>query len=170
MPVDAAPLNACIVSRADLDGYTREEIRFSSREGLHVFAYFLVPEETETPLPTLLCLQGHGYGVNAVAGLDEKGQPLSEPDYHNNFALQAVQRGYSALAIEILGFGRRNDSSHNPAPNETSCQTLSCAALMLGQSMAGWRVYDAIRAIDYWNYDLKSIPSASVSWASAVAA
>jgi hypothetical protein len=37
-------------SRVALDGYTREEIRFSSREGLHVFGYFLLLER-----PPLRC-------------------------------------------------------------------------------------------------------------------
>jgi dienelactone hydrolase len=148
-PAKTTPLNARTSSRVALDGYTREEIRFSSRQGLHVFGYFLLPQEAKTPLPTLLCLHGHGPGVNPLVGLDAQGQPLSKPDYHNNFALQAVQHGYAVLTIEILGFGRRNDSSHSPVQSEASCQTLSGTALMLGQTMAGWRVYDAMRALDY---------------------
>jgi hypothetical protein len=30
-----------------------------------------------------------------------------------------------------------------------SCRPAACAALLLGQTMAGWRVWDAMRAIDY---------------------
>jgi dienelactone hydrolase len=61
----------------------------------------------------------------------------------------AVQRGYAVLAIEILGFGRRREAPYPASPDASSCQTLSGTALMLGQTMAGWRVYDAMRAIDY---------------------
>jgi hypothetical protein len=90
-PAEATPLKARTSSRVALDGYTREEIRFSSRAGLHVFGFFLLPEVATTPLPTLLCLHGHGPGVNPLVGLDPQGQPLVQPEYHNAFALQAVQ-------------------------------------------------------------------------------
>jgi dienelactone hydrolase len=148
-PRGATPLRARTTSCTILDGYRREEIRFSSREGLHVFGYFLLPDKVTIPLPTLLCLHGHGPGVNPIVGLDPQGQPLAEPEYQNSFALQAVQRGYAVLAIEILGFGRRREVPCLALPDASSCQTLSGTALMLGQTMAGWRVYDACRAIDY---------------------
>jgi dienelactone hydrolase len=148
-PPDDSPLNARTLSSANLDGYTREEIRFSSRNGLYVFGYFLLPKEATTPLPTLLCLHGHGPGVNPIVGLDAQGKLLAEPEYQNSFALQAVQRGYAVLAIEILGFGRRREAPYPSSPDASSCQTLSGTALMTGQTMAGWRVYDAMRAIDY---------------------
>jgi hypothetical protein len=101
------------------------------------------------PSPALLCLHGHGYGVNAIVGLDEYGNPRDTPDYHNDFALEAVRRGYVVLAPEILGFGRRRDGEFDPGSHASSCQTLSGAALMLGETIAAWRVWDAMCALDY---------------------
>lgn len=123
------------------NSYRREEVVFDSRPGLQVFSYVLTPLEYEKPLPTLLCFHGHGAGVNSLVGLDEEGGPLAAPDYHNNFATDAVRRGYAVIAMEILGFGRRRLGDN--------CQIPSGAALKLGQTMAGWRAYDAMRAVDY---------------------
>ncbi len=70
--------------------------------------------------------------------------------YQMDFALQCVKHGYAALAIEQFGFGRRRDQRAKEAgPGTSSCQPASGAALLLGQTMIGWRVYDAIRALDF---------------------
>jgi dienelactone hydrolase len=131
----------------------RETLHFQSRDGLRVFAYFLLPKKFDAPLPALLCLHGHGYGVDALVGLDEFGKPIKGDEYHHAFALQAVRHGYATLAIEILGFGRRREgiaqNEFEKGSRNSSCQTLSGNALMLGQTIAGWRTYDAVRAIDY---------------------
>lgn len=147
-PDEKSPLNPVILQVDEFPGYRREALRFTSRAGLEVFACFLFPAVAQGPLPTLLCLPGHGYGVNSIIGLDAQGEPLKEPFYDRAFALQAVERGYAVLALELLGFGQRREGL--PAsPEETSCQTLAGTALMLGQTLAGWRVYDAMRALDY---------------------
>jgi dienelactone hydrolase len=137
-----------VLSKEDCGDYTRETLRFSSREELSVFAYLLLPKDAHQPLPAILCLHGHGPGADPIVGLNSEGKPLSEPEYQNAFAVQAVRHGYAALAIEILAFGRRREAA-DPGFHGHSCQTLSGTALMLGQSMAGWRTYDAMRAIDY---------------------
>lgn len=145
----ALPLQSQVLERVEFEDYTREAVRFQSRANLPVFGYFLLPKEVPHALPALLCLHGHGYGVDALVGLDEHGKPRAQPDYHHDFALQAVRRGYVVLAIEILGFGRRREGHFEPGSRDSSCQTLAGTALMLGQTMAGWRVHDALRAIDY---------------------
>lgn len=152
-PATAAPLQPRTIAREDFEDYTRETVQFQSREGLLVFAYFLLPKNlsAEARLPALICLPGHGYGVDATVGLDTFGhpRPAGETDYHHDFALQAVRRGYAVLAIEILGFGRRREGEFEPGSSASSCQTLTGTAFMLGETMAGWRVYDAMRAVDY---------------------
>lgn len=145
---DAVPLRPRVLSREDCGDYWRETLRFTSREGLSVFAYFLVPHDASQPLPTILCLHGHGPGADPIVGLNSDGKPLQEAEYQNAFAVQAVRQGYAVLAPEILGFGRRRETSE-PGFHGHSCQTLSGTALMLGQTMAGWRTYDAMRALDY---------------------
>ena len=155
----ANSLKPRVLARDSFDDYDRETIVLESQPGLKVFAFLLKPKDLKEPRAALLCLHGHGYGVNAIVGLDEHDQPRDKPDYHNDFALEAVRRGYVVLAPEILGFGRRREGEFAPGSHGSSCQTLSGAALMLGHTMAAWRVWDAMCGLDY----LESRPEVDAS-------
>lgn len=147
-PAEKAALQARVLKRSEQGEYSQEEVVFTSRDGLEVFGYFLLPKNASGPLPTLLCLHGHGYGVNGLVGLDCNGEPHHDPDYHHSFAVQAVKRGYAVFAPELLGFGRRREGEIENS-HQSSCQTLAGTALMLGQTLLGWRVYDTVRVLDY---------------------
>jgi hypothetical protein len=70
--------------------------------------------------------------------------------YAKEYALQCVEHGYVTFAVEQLALGaRRDEAARKAGPTANSCQPAACAALLLGQSMAAWRVWDAMRAIDY---------------------
>ena len=147
-PNQKTNLRARVLRRSEQSEYSQEEIALQSRDSLEVFGYFLLPKNTSGPLPTLLCLHGHGMGVNPLVGLDHDGQPLQTLDYLHGFAIQAVKRGYAVFAPELLGFGRRREGEIEN-PHQSSCQTLAGTALMLGQTLLGWRVYDTMRVLDY---------------------
>jgi hypothetical protein len=149
LPKRTEPPKVKLLETTDCSDYERQSLSFGSQPGLNVFAYLLLPKERPAKSAALLCLHGHGYGVDALVGLDEYGAPRETPDYHNNFALEAVKRGYIVMAPELLGFGRRREGNIAPGSHESSCQTLSGAALMLGHTMAGWRVFDAQCCLDY---------------------
>ena len=132
--------------------YTRETVLFNSRPNMRVFGYFLSPKDiVDTPNPTILCLAGHGRGVDDIVGIEEDGTMREEyGGYQNDFALQCVAHGYSVLAIEQFGFGHRRDTvARERGGGSSSCQPSSGAAFLLGHTMVGWRVYDAIRSYDY---------------------
>ena len=75
---------------------------------------------------------------------------LGQPDeYAADFALQCIARGYPAFALELIGFGERRDPDLQASDGGSSCSRDSMAALMLGETLAGWRVWDAMRALDY---------------------
>lgn len=148
-PEEKVPLLPKELAIQEFPDYVQQKVRFHTRPGLQAFGYFLLPTIVNKPLPALLCLAGHGYGVDALIGLDAKGKPRENTDYHNNFALQAVGHGYAVLALEMLGFGHRREDIVEHIPVTSSCATLSGAALMMGETLAGWRVYEAIRALDY---------------------
>jgi hypothetical protein len=64
--------------------------------------------------------------------------------------VQCVEHGYATFAIEQLAFGaRRDEAARRAGPTENSCRPAACAALLFGQTMAGWRTWDGMRAIDY---------------------
>lgn len=148
-PKERAPLRPHVVATHKFPDHVRQEVRFHTRSGLQAFGYFLLPRKVEKPLPALLCLAGHGYGVDALIGMDATGKPREKPDYHNNFALQAVEQGYAVFALEMLGFGHRREDIVEHIQTSSSCATLGGAALMMGETLAGWRVYESMRALDY---------------------
>ena len=151
-PSSVCNLQSEIVELNEFPEYTRETVLFYSRPNMRVFGYFLSPKnKIGTQNPTILCLAGHGRGVDDIIGIEEDGTMREEyGGYQNDFALQCVANGYSVLAIEQFGFGHRRDTvAREKGGGSSSCQPSSGAAFLLGQTMVGWRVYDAIRSYDY---------------------
>jgi dienelactone hydrolase len=150
-PETRAPLQPRILETRKFNGYTREKIIFQSRDNLSVFGYLLLPEKISGPTPAVVCLPGHGRGCDDIVGIDENGrQRENKSGYARDFALQVVENGYCAFAIEQLAFGcRRDDAARKKGAGQSSCQPAAGAALLFGQTMIGWRAWDVMRAIDY---------------------
>jgi cephalosporin-C deacetylase-like acetyl esterase len=132
-------------------GYTRQFVSIETRPGMLAVGWLLVPEKVSGPRPAMICLPGHGRGADEIVGLDEKGRENeSVQTYQHNFALQCVRRGYVTLALEMIGFGHRRDAAaRKRGAGASSCMPAAGAALMLGESMVGWRVWDVVRTIDF---------------------
>jgi dienelactone hydrolase len=151
-PSTRAPLNAEVLESRDFGSYTREKLVFDTRTNLGVVGYLLLPKAGKRPLPAVVCVSGHGRGLPDILGLDDEGNPRAERNvgYAKEYALQCVEHGYATLAIEQLAFGiRRDEAARKAGPAVESCRPAACAAVLLGQTMGGWRVWDAMRAIDY---------------------
>jgi dienelactone hydrolase len=151
-PSRRSPLNAEVLETKDLGAYTREKIAFDTRENLSTIGYLLLPKDAPRPLPAVLCVSGHGRGLPDILGMADDGSQRSERNvgYSKEYALQCVEHGYATLAVEQLAFGtRRDDAARRAGPGVESCRPAACAALLMGQTMAGWRVWDAMRSIDY---------------------
>ena len=162
-PEERTPLEPIVLEVCERPTYRRTRLLFESRPGLSVAADLLVPKDAADrgPLPTVVCVPGHGRGLDDVVGLartDDGGGGSSsssdddddeQPGYQRSFALQAVAHGLAALAIEPLGFGHRRDAATAAAgPDAAACQPAAGAALLLGETMIGWRVWDVMRALD----------------------
>ena len=156
--VGGAPQETCdlqpeVLESHEFPTYFRETVQFKSRPHMTIFGYLLSPKHlnSSAPNPAILCLAGHGRGVDDIVGIEEDGTMRAEyGGYQNDFALQCVAHGYSVLAIEQFGFGHRRDPvARQRGGGNSSCQPSAGAALLLGHTMVGWRVYDAIRAFDY---------------------
>lgn len=152
-PQESCDLEPEVLETHEFPTYFRETVQFKSRPHMGIFGYVLSPKPLNgsVPNPAILCLAGHGRGVDDIVGIEEDGTMRSEyGGYQNDFALQCVAHGYSVLAIEQFGFGHRRDPvARERGGGNSSCQPSSGAALLLGQTMVGWRVYDAMRAFDY---------------------
>jgi len=150
-PSERAPLRALTVQTRDFPGYRQEKIVFDSRPGVSVLAYLLLPHSARKPAPAMICVPGHGRGVDDIIGIDEKGQDrVDKSGYQHDFAIQVVEAGLAAVAIEPMAFGCRRDAiTAKGGLGRSSCQPAAGGALLVGQTMIGWRVYDVMRTIDY---------------------
>ena len=111
---------------------------------------YLLSQNASGKLPAVVACHGHGYGAEIV-GLNPDGTDnIGEPSYQKNFALELMRRGFIVIVPELLGFGdRRLKEDLNKEPNESSCYMISTYLLMMGKTMAGLRVNDVKRSIDY---------------------
>jgi hypothetical protein len=149
-PAKSAPV-AQIAETRDFPGYKRERFFFESRPGVWVAGWLLTPNKGRAPYATVICVPGHGRGADDIVGIDEKGQDRTEkPFYQFDFAVQTVEHGMAAIAIEPMAFGcRRDEKTKSKGPGTSACQPTAGAALLLGETMVGWRVYDVMRTIDW---------------------
>jgi dienelactone hydrolase len=148
---DRTALNPRTLGVREGPNYRREKFTFESQPGVGVLGYLLTPSGKNPPYATVICIPGHGRGVDDIVGIDEKGNDrLGKPGYQRDFAIQAVEHGLAAVAIEPMAFGYRRDAvTQQKGPNTTACQPAAGAALLLGQTMIGWRVWDVMRTIDW---------------------
>lgn len=144
-------LEPTVNRRKRMEGYRRERVVFQSRPNLSVAAWVLIPDELTGPAPTMICLQGHGAGKDDIVGFDDEGQPRAEyGGYQNDFAIQAVRRGFLVIAPDMFSFGERRDPADVKQGRRTSsCRMPSMAGILLGRTVPGIRVYDVMRCIDY---------------------
>lgn len=132
-------------------GYRRERILFHSRPGVAVIGYLLTPAGRNPPHPTVIAVPGHGAGVDDIVAIDTQGRDRTgNPGYEHDFAIQTVQQGLAVFAIEPMGFGyRRDEKTRSKGPTASACQPAAGSALLLGETMIGWRVWDVMCAIDW---------------------
>jgi dienelactone hydrolase len=162
-PASKTPLNARIVAVKEFPTYRRERFVFTSRPGVMVAGYLLTPKKSSGPHAAMVCVPGHGRGVDDIVGIDEKGREREDKaGYQHDFAIQAVEHGMAAVAIEPMAFGCRRDSiTKKKGAGNSACQPAAGAALLFGETMIGWRVYDVMRTID-WIETRKDLDSTRV--------
>jgi dienelactone hydrolase len=150
IPAAADDLAPEIDSVVDFPEYRRQEFSLQSRPGERVPGYLLTPR-TPPPHPVMICVPGHGRGVQDIVGIDENGSQRTEKGgYSYDFAIQAVEHGMAAVAIEPMGFGHRREAAAvRNGPDASSCQPIAAAALLFDQTIAAWRIHDVMRTVDW---------------------
>ena len=106
----------------------------------------LIPDTGKEKYPVAIVLQGHSTGFHNSIGIakydgDEKDLPRVA------FALQAVEQGYIALAIEQRGMGETKPQKEKRRWGKM-CHHTASVAMLLGRSVLGERMWDVSRAID----------------------
>ncbi|WJH33593.1 alpha/beta hydrolase family protein [Paenibacillus sp. CC-CFT747] len=150
-PGECALLDPRLLEERDCGDYTLQRIEITTYAGLRMPVYLLIPKHSEEQaLPAVLALHGHGYGSKEIVGLSPDGEMEStEESYQKNFAVSLVLRGFLVAAPEILGFGDRRLRQEAKEGASHSCHSLSTYLLHMGLTMAGHRVYETIRVLDY---------------------
>ena len=150
-PKDKSPLQPVTLEVRDFPNYRREKFVIQTQPGMAQLGYLLTPRNAKGPLATMICVPGHGRGVDDIVGIDDKGRDRADKaGYQHDFAIQVVEAGMAAVAVEPIAFGCRRDArSAKRGLGNSACQPVAGAALLLGETMIAWRVYDVMRTIDW---------------------
>jgi Abhydrolase family len=67
---------------------------------MSVLAYVLTPHKgIASPSPAVICIPGHGLGVDDIVGIDDKGHDRTDKSgYQHDFAVQVAEVGLVAVA------------------------------------------------------------------------
>lgn len=135
---------------ASEDGYQRQEWRIRSETDLQLPFSVLVPDDREPPYPITVALHGHGEGGRSITvgrpETDEQREQVREEE--RDMAVQAVERGYAAIAPTMRGLGELANRADEDLGYRT-CHTLQLHAQLFGRSLAGDRVWDVTRLLDF---------------------
>lgn len=135
-----------------MGSYLRLRVELSTIDSLRMPVYLLIPKNREeTKLPAVLALHGHGYGSKEAVGLNPDGSKRKNQGYHKQFAIELVKKGVVVIVPELIGFGDRKLQSDqgNGSPTDNSCYMIASQLLLLGKTLAGLRVQECRRVIDY---------------------
>lgn len=151
LPAQPGPLQHQTLDVREFPAYTREKFVFQSRPGSAVLGYLLTPKAAKAPHAAVVCIPGHGRGVDDIVGIDQRGNDRTVKEgYQFDYAVQVAEHGMAAVAIEPMAFGcRRDPLTEAKGAGTTACQPTAGSALLLGQTMIGWRAYEVMRTIDW---------------------
>ncbi len=152
------PLSPTLLSDpVDMGGYTREKLCFTHCGGITFPLYLLRPSKDNDKGRAALFCHGHGIGAREAVGLDVDDGILSDCGYHRLAPVELCRLGYTVAVPELIGFGDTRlcyDKKRYPM-GHSSCDIISANLTMMGTTLAGIRVYQAMRVVDY----LTSIPT-----------
>jgi len=128
---ERTPLNAHIQAAHDMGDYVIENVIFESRPGFPVTSNLYLPKSSsQGKRPAVLCPIGH-YLPTGKSTADIQAR-----------CIKLAKMGFIVLVYDAIGHGERMISGniHHEA---------GYALLPLGETIAGWMVWDSMRAIDY---------------------
>lgn len=140
LPAEKTPLNPRFIGREERDGYRYEKIIFESQPGFHVPANVYLPAQGTGPFPAILMPVGHspegkeGERTTAI-GLARKGFVVLKYDPIG----QGERLQYYDPDLRTSKVGGTTDE-HSHANGHT---------VLIGDSVARYRIWDGIRGIDY---------------------
>jgi len=136
---EKTPLNAHIVATEQRDGFRIEKIIYESRPNFYVTAILYLPV-TEGPYPGVLVPCGH--------------DPIGKAaEAYQRAAVFLAHNGIAAMIYDPIGQGERSqllDADGKQKYGSTIEHTIvTVGSIPLGLNVAGYRIWDGIRGIDY---------------------
>lgn len=142
LPEDRVAVEVDVAEVKSCEGYTRKKITYKVEPRFRVPAYLLIPKRGGEK-PGVLALHGHGRGKDDVAGIyrnEVEYQRFIAP-LNYDYGVRLAKRGYVVLAPDGRCFGEL-------ASDGVTCTWGFTASLLLGRTLVGLRVWDAMKAID----------------------
>jgi dienelactone hydrolase len=134
LPEVHTPNDVRITSRRGGKGYQLVNLVYQSRPGLYVPANLYLPDKPPASMPAIIIIHSFHY-------------PNSQGELRDMGALWA-RTGCAVLVPEWLGFGERVETSPWYRVAYGSRALFREQLNLVGQSLIGWRAWDAIRAVD----------------------
>jgi cephalosporin-C deacetylase-like acetyl esterase len=128
---ERTPLNARITATHDMGDYVMQNVIFESRPGFPVTANMYLPKsKSPRKRAAVLCPIGHYLAAGK-----------RYPDIQAR-CIKLAKMGFVVLVYDAIGHGERmiQGNIHHEA---------GYALLPLGETIAGWMVWDSMRAVDY---------------------
>jgi cephalosporin-C deacetylase-like acetyl esterase len=137
---ERTPLNAQTVGTIDADGYRIEKVIFESQPQHHVTANLYLPDG-DGPFPCVAVSSGHSRTAKTAA-------------YNQRFGIMLAREGMAALCFDPIGQGERSqilDAGGQPQFSGTTTEhfLIGVGSILVGRNTARYRIWDAMRAIDY---------------------
>ncbi|MBR5868183.1 MAG: hypothetical protein IKZ21_01950 [Clostridia bacterium] len=144
LPLERADTPPVMEYEKEYEGYTEYRFLVETEPGYQVPCHLWIPEGVEKA-PLTVCLSGHGGGMHVALGRakNEKDENALTSWYHRAMAPRAIQEGRCALVIEARNFGESSLEGYG-----TSCTEAAKIAILMGRTLIGERVWDAMRILD----------------------
>ena len=144
------PLETCtpdmeIEYEKKLDGFKEYRFSVQTEPGYYVPCHLLVPDGGKKKYPLTVCLSGHGGGMHVALGRAKTPEDQAALDqwHHRATGLRSIQEGRCALVIEARNFGESSLEGYG-----ISCTEAAKIAILMGRTVIGQRVWDAMRILD----------------------
>lgn len=156
-PLEARSINSAVVTAKPMFEPTnlqfkRELVKIRSRRGDWITAYFLLPlDYKKGKLPCVVCVPGHGKGLELLVGnYDKRTWDLMWDGTPQDYALYFVRKGYAVCAFEQYGIGDNTPPIVKALkdPNH-ACMESDFVMRMQGRTTMAERVADARAVVDY---------------------
>lgn len=134
---ERTPLNARVVKQIETKRYLIDNVIFESRPGFEVTANFYRLKDIKGKVPGVLLVLGH----------DNDGKFC-----YQDVGQRLAMSGYAVLIVDPIGQGERKQFDGKTDGVEGCCaehNMLGKKLQLLGENFSMWRLWDALRGMDY---------------------